>query len=110
MLPATYRPGDDIAVGVEGVAVLVALEASDADQQQSSGELVGVEGAVLDCPHTGSGFVEVLIVTGLCQLVVALDGVQSGLLGGSIVRVDLCHQLFQRVGLHSAAIGTAASS
>ena len=48
---------------------------------------------------------EVLIVTGLGQLVVALDGVQSGLLGGSIVRVDLCHQLFQRVGLHSTAIG-----
>ena len=73
------QAGDDIAVGVEGVAVLVALEASDADQQQSSGELVGVEGAVLDCPHTGSGLVEVLIVTGLGQLVVALDGVQSGL-------------------------------
>ena len=99
------QAGDDIAVGVEGVAVLVALEASDADQQQSSGELVGVEGAVFDCPHTGSGLVEVLIVTGLGQLVVALDGVQSGLLGGSIVRVDLCHQLFQRVGLHSTAIG-----
>ena len=99
------QAGDHVAVGVEGVAVLVALEASDADQQQSSGELVGVEGAVLQRPHAGCGLVEVLVVAVLGQLVVALDGLQSGLLGSGVIRVDLCYQLFQRVGLDSPAIG-----
>ena len=48
---------------------------------------------------------EVLVVAVLGQLVVALDGLQSGLLGSGVIGVDLCHQLFQRVSLDSAAIG-----
>ena len=41
------QAGDDIAVGIEGVTVLIAFQTADAHQQQRGGELVGVEGAVL---------------------------------------------------------------
>ena len=99
------QAGDDIAVCVVGVAVLVAFQTADAHQQQSRGELVGVEGAVLDRPQAGCRLMEVLIVAILCQLVVTLDGFQSSLLGSGIVRVHLGHQLFQRVCLQGAAVG-----
>ena len=56
------QAGDDIAVGIEGVTVLIAFQTADAHQQQRGGELVGVEGAVLQRPHTGCRLVEVLIV------------------------------------------------
>ena len=68
------QAGDDIAVGVEGVAVLVALEASDADQQQSSGELVGVEGAVLQGEQALGALEEVGVLFGVAHLVVPVDG------------------------------------
>ena len=53
--------GDLVAVGIEGVAVFVRLQAAADDEQQRAFKLVGIVWAILQRPHAAGNLAEVVV-------------------------------------------------
>ena len=110
---ADVQAGDDIPLGAcgvalgEGVAVLVALQAAHADQHGGRAPLAGVVGGIFQGKHPGSRFAEVVVRAGMAELVVPLDGSQSGLQRFAL-KAALGQQLFQGIGLELIGLGLGA--
>ena len=95
------QAGNELAVGVIHVAVLVGLQAAQIAQGEGASALGGVEGAVLQGEQALGALEEVGVLAGAGQLVVALDG---GLGGLDVHALDHAEQFVDGVGLKAAAL------
>ena len=96
--------GDLVAVGIEGVAVFVRLQAAADDEQQRAFKLVGIVWAILQRPQAACDLTEIIVRALFRKLVVARNGLKGSFLGLLVVGVHFGDQLLQRVGLDGAPV------
>ena len=112
-IAADIQALDDVALGAggvllgEGVAVLVALQAAHAHQHGSGVPLACIVRGILQREHPACGLAEVIVGTGLGQLVVALDGSQR-IIQCIALKAALGQQVFQCIGLELVSLGLCA--